>query len=385
MTQFPMEYFQPELKEPLDYNEYLPNFINAYICAAISKLCYKEAVEAKHTDDQYKNGVKETLMSWGWTEEDAGKTIFLNSREIPKEANNKHYRPGTQGLVIFYNKDGKDVVFISFRGSEMKLNDWFSNFNIRKVTSPFITESEHRSLWEIFKKDIINPLDMPEEKAKVHRGFLKAFQSLIPTQGGEYETFEEIIRQIKGKDIWLTGHSLGGALASVAAGYLMYLDIPIAGLYTFGAPRIGNRSHRNYMNQKLTYKCWRFANNHDPVADVPLPGVSPIVNVLVTGFSREGCMVRLKDEEEKGYMVLRRIQENGQLERYSSFNGFNAKDHSMTKYIQGIRQIVINQYIENFPEMKYLGIPEGVNLNTSEEDLERMGSQLKPQSDQSPV
>jgi hypothetical protein len=49
---------------------------------------------------------------------------------------------------------------------------------------------------------------------------------------------------------------------------------------------------------------------------------------------------------------------------------------------------VINQYIENFPEMKYLGIPEGVNLNTSEEDLEIleiMASELKPQSDQSSV
>jgi hypothetical protein len=366
-----MEYFQPELKIPFNYNEYLPNFINAYICAAISKLCYKEAVEAQRTDDQYKNGVKETLVSWGWTQEDADKTIFLNSREIPKEATDR-YRPGTQGLVIFYNKGEKDVVFISFRGSERKLNDWFSNFNIRKVTSPFITKSEHKSLWEIFNGYTTNTFDAPEKKAKVHRGFLAAFQSLIPTQGGEHETFEAIIRQIQGKHIWLTGHSLGGALASVGAVYLMSLDIPIAGLYTFGAPRIGNRSHRNYMNQKLTYKCWRFANNHDLVPDVPSPGVSQVVNVLVTGFSREGCMVRLKDEEENGYIVLRRVQEDGQIKRYIPYNGLNTKDHSITKYIQGIRQIVINQYIENFPEMKYLGIPKGVNLNTSEEDLERM-------------
>jgi hypothetical protein len=357
MTQFPMEYFQAELEKPLDYNEYLPNFINAYICAAISKLCYKEAVEAQHTDDQYKKGVKDTLVSWGWTEEDADKTIFLNSREIPREATDNH-RPGTQGLVIFYNKGEKDVVFISFRGSEKKLNDWFSNFNIEKVTSPFITE----------------------EKAKVHRGFLEAFQSLIPTQGGEYKTFEAIIRQIKGKHIWLTGHSLGGALASIGAGYLMSLDVAIAGLYTFGAPRIGNGSYRTYINQKLTDKCWRFANNNDLVADIPVPG-------LTRKFHREGSMVRLTDDQ-KGYIVLRRVQKNGEIEVYGSYNGFNAKDHSMTKYMQGIRRIVINQYIENFPEMKYLGIPEGVNLNTSEEDLEIleiMASELKPQSDQSSV
>jgi hypothetical protein len=370
MLTSPIEYFQPQIPIPPDYNEYLPNFVNAYVCAAISKLCYKEAVEAEHTDPNYKAGVKATLVSWGWTSEDAEKTIFLNSRKID-EGGNRNHRPGTQGLIIFYQDN---LVFIAFRGSEKKLNDWLSNFNLQKVTSPYIPEVEHKSLLQRLTQDVSKVWDeIHEGTPKVHQGFLKAFQSLIPTQGQHFQTFAEIIEQIKNKRIWLTGHSLGGALAAVATSYLMSKNIPIAGLYTFGSPRIGNRSYRTYINQKLTYKYWRFGNDHDIVADIPLPGLLTAIDSLATGFSREGSMIRLKGNS---YEVLRRIMANGDVHRYIPYNGSSSSDHSMSKYIEGIRQIVLSKNT-NFPQMNYSGMPNNIELDTTEQDIAELEARIQ--------
>ncbi|MFM7438289.1 MAG: hypothetical protein ACKO2V_06735, partial [Snowella sp.] len=138
------DYFTPHIPEPWGESKFLPDFVNAYICANLSKLCYKDSVLAQHTDQYYQEAVYKTLQSWGLTREDTNKTIFLNSREIES---GKNYRPGTQGLIVFY----QDTIFISFRGSEKKINDWLSNFNSEKVPSPYISkgESEEHHIWQI--------------------------------------------------------------------------------------------------------------------------------------------------------------------------------------------------------------------------------------------
>ena len=66
-----LEFFEPEPTAPLNYKDYEPNFIDAYLCAALSKLCYKESVNSEHTDPEYKYAVKKTLLNWGWSPADA--------------------------------------------------------------------------------------------------------------------------------------------------------------------------------------------------------------------------------------------------------------------------------------------------------------------------
>ena len=74
------------------------------------------------------------------------------------------------------------------------------------------------------------------ESVYVHEGFWYTFNSVYP-QIREFS----IQARNEGRAIWLAGHSLGGANATLTAAKLQYEDgIAVQGLHTFGSPRVGN-------------------------------------------------------------------------------------------------------------------------------------------------
>ena len=306
----PVEYFEPVLTQPSDYDHASPNYVNAYICASISELCYKGSVGAEHTDQAYKDKVCRTLEAWGWSSQDANKTIVLNSREIVDKKGNTI--PGTQGLIVFF----RETIFIGFRGSEKKFNDWFTNFRFTKEQSPYV-------------------------HGRVHRGFLRAFKALLQEGGSSGIQSNKIKNTESPRFIWLTGHSLGGALASVAASYFLNSNTSIAGLYTFGAPRVGDATYRDEINLNLTYKYWRFIHGNDLVCDIPLPTLFGIqFKILPFGFSREGFMLRLT---ETGPELLRTVYGDGSRKIWKTYDGLYAKDHSMGLYRQRLLDLACQQ------------------------------------------
>jgi len=248
------------------------------------------------------------------------------------------------------------MAFIAFRGSEKKLNDWLANVNTRKVKSPYVP-------------------------GNVHSGFLKAFEAIVPDKSEEANVeqksaspFEEVIDQLRSMEaIWLTGHSLGGAIASIGASYLHHRGFPESRIYiyTFGAPRVGDAEYRRHMNKIFTYRYWRFLHNHDIVPDVPFPGVSPFLSrFLFLGFSREGCMLRLKeDSSTEGKEVLRLIYRDGTRKIFKSYKGITAKDHSIGAYCQRLAE-------PNHPAMNYRQILNNNTLETTEEEMNIIQLQL---------
>ena len=67
-----------------------------------------------------------------------------------------------------------------------------------------------------------------------------------------------------------TGHSLGGALAVLLAATLLESSVPVKGLYTFGAPRVGKSDFAARLNEELTDAAhWRIVNRNDLVPHVP--------------------------------------------------------------------------------------------------------------------
>lgn len=113
--------------------------------------------------------------------------------------------------------------------------------------------------WESMK-DVLTDLmfrPVPYMGAMVHRGFLRAYQSI------EADVVTALTAVNGGKPLFVTGHSLGGALAKVAG-----MTIPadrIGAVYTYGAPRLGNGK----VDQAIGAPLYQFIHAADIVPRVP--------------------------------------------------------------------------------------------------------------------
>ena len=113
-----------------------------------------------------------------------------------------------------------------------------------------------------------------ESGGKVHQGFDDAFKAVA--QDIQNELNDEKYADLP---LFITGHSLGGALATIAAKKLSH-DAGLAACYTFGAPRVGDEE---WISQVKT-PIYRIVNAADCVTMLP-PGDEIITAVSwVTGF-----------------------------------------------------------------------------------------------------
>ena len=110
----------------------------------------------------------------------------------------------------------------------------------------------------------------------------KAIQTACPTGGRVHSGFkeqyddvatrvEDLLAQdeIKGKPLFVAGHSLGGAVATIAARRLNP-GHRVAACYTYGSPRVGTE---DWVAQIKT-PIYRIVNSADPVPMVPLSGTA---------------------------------------------------------------------------------------------------------------
>jgi len=97
--------------------------------------------------------------------------------------------------------------------------------------------------------------------SKVHKGFNAAWNSiLVPLFAA--------LRPSR-KPIFVTGHSLGGALAILAALALERNGFLVAQVYTFGQPRVGNGDFMRRYNAALGDITYRVVYQEDIVARIP--------------------------------------------------------------------------------------------------------------------
>ena len=98
---------------------------------------------------------------------------------------------------------------------------------------------------------------------KIHVGFKGEINKLWPT-------IQKSVANIN--SLYVTGHSLGAAMATIAAGRM---QSKVLALVTFGSPRVGNKQYVN----SLTVTHYRVQNNCDDVTKVPF---------LLMGFAHHG-------------------------------------------------------------------------------------------------
>ncbi|GAA2821402.1 lipase family protein [Saccharopolyspora taberi] len=144
----------------------------------------------------------------------------------------------TQGFVA-----GSDrMIILAFRGTEpKKIQDWLTDVNGPAAPGP-------------------------GAKGFVHLGFHQALDSVFPEIKDAIAEFRD-----NGQTLWITGHSLGGALAMLAAARLHFEDprLTADGVYTFGQPRTCDRFLANAYDEVLESRTFRFVNNNDIVPQVP--------------------------------------------------------------------------------------------------------------------
>ena len=78
-----------------------------------------------------------------------------------------------------------------------------------------------------------------------------------------------LARQHPGRARYIFGHSLGGALAIICALDLSMMNLPIAGVYTFGQPRVGDAAFAAHYNNELRDLTFRVVNQNDIVPRTP--------------------------------------------------------------------------------------------------------------------
>ncbi|MCB0586356.1 MAG: lipase family protein [Phaeodactylibacter sp.] len=119
-------------------------------------------------------------------------------------------------------------------------------------------------------------------RGRVHRGFHNALDSV-------WDQMQEAARELGAdKKLFLCGHSLGAALAQLAAHRFALEGYTVAGVYVFGSPRVGNPEYRDAYNELLEARTFLHINNKDIVARVP---------PRILGFRHLGGGPRLFDEE----------------------------------------------------------------------------------------
>lgn len=178
--------------------------------------------------------------------------------------------------------------------------------------------------WNDIKADADAVTAVSETVGRVHRGFKKEVDDLWPV----------IEKEITSNTLplWFTGHSLGGAMATICAGRCKLSTIPSTPeeLYTYGSPRVGNRRYVNFT--KIT--SYRWVNNNDIVAQVPPSWL---------GYRHTGTEMYLDFEGnlKKMTSLLRFVDGvKGFFSGLIKWRVDQFSDHSMFEYINSIHRLV---------------------------------------------
>ena len=231
---------------------------------------------------------------------------------------------GEKEFKKVFSKQWDDITFVSKGGTECYILTCPKNYIVAfRGTQP--------TSWEDIKADIQFTKQKKEyvpNKAgtgslgRIHSGFKAALNDIWDALLDHYN------QNGQGKQLLVTGHSLGAALATLYADRIS--DIHSA-CYTFGSPRVGDKE----LIDNMVFRCYRFRNNNDIVTRVPPEwiGYTHKSDVLlyfdVDGIPRYGF--------SRGFMFMQWLKGTYRgLFRNRTWDAF--ADHSMGDYYNLCKQ-----------------------------------------------
>lgn len=155
-----------------------------------------------------------------------------------------HADSGVDTQVAILHDTDPDRLYVIFRGSDKGI-DWMTNFRMRQKVYPYGDESS--------------------TDVRFHLGFMEAYLSVR-------DRLLNAVRQAPECNLIFTGHSLGGALATIAALDTQYnitqKTKQAIEVYTFGSPRVGNDALVASFGKRVPLN-YRFVYGRDIVTHVP--------------------------------------------------------------------------------------------------------------------
>lgn len=185
----------------------------------------------------------------------------------------------THVLVI----DGEDRIVIAFKGTtstknlKTDINMFYSQ--AKGLLPTRLGEEDEAGDAAAMQNELLRTRDW--RRAKIHKGFAVAYAAVGP----RLLSMIKKLQDDKRRPVFLTGHSLGGALATVCSiDLFLRLGLTRKEIFvsTFGAPRVGNRSFWRIYNENVPIH-WRIVVGPDVVAKLPKMGYIHVgKKVLIT-------------------------------------------------------------------------------------------------------
>jgi triacylglycerol lipase len=180
----------------------------------------------------------------------------------------------------------EQTIIVVFKGS-IELRDWLADLNF------FQRDGEELGL-----------------SGRIHGGFANLFSSVWQDLLDTVDEFSD-----GNQVVWATGHSMGGALATLAAARLAQLGFPMAPLYTFASPRVGNSPFAHAVWDSLAGRHFRLVNKLDMVPH--LPPSAAAADAVREAFSVWGLDRWLRSLDFLHSGVTLRIDEGRTLTRFA--------------------------------------------------------------------
>lgn len=156
---------------------------------------------------------------------------------------------------VYVLQDDKNVV-LAFRGTEAPtsldgIKDWLLTDAVNLLVVP--------------SGRLGTDLAAAGVGARFHQGFVGAIAEIWEPVNGEVE---QAMAKSE-RNLWITGHSLGGALALFSGWLLHRKFISVHQIYTYGAPMVGNALASTAFDREFPGQVFRYRNGPDPVPMLP--------------------------------------------------------------------------------------------------------------------
>ncbi|WP_082880283.1 lipase family protein [Vibrio bivalvicida] len=177
--------------------------------------------------------------------------------------------------------------------------------------------------------DNINAFSTNELFGEFHRGFYQSVEDVWPKLDSKCKA----LQKEKKRPLFFAGHSLGGAMATIAAAKYIHEDKPFTSVYTFGQPRALTRVTSQFFNVECKNRFFRFHNNNDIVTRVP---------ARLMGYSHVGSYLYISEEklihQDPGFWFRFVDYFDGALSALREKGIDGVEDHDMGRYLEAIEK-----------------------------------------------